>query len=143
MSAVGIAARKVTARAVGIAIRYEKRHGRKPLVVSGRGTFRGFDMISLNEKGEVARTIEVKGTYQPQSIPDSVDTEFTPNLRPIAIHLYVVGSIGSPKPILCVIPREAVKREYLEIVRRIRFKSSFKTQVMPKYRVQEGSPEAS
>ena len=97
--------------------------------------FRGFDLVSMNKKGEVVRTIEVKGTSKKQAIPDAVDTEFTPNLRPIASHLYVVGKVESNRPILYVIPREAIKREHLDVIRRIRFKGNFLSKELPKYRV--------
>lgn len=118
-------------RAIEFVLEYEKSKSREPEDVSRGRLFHGFDIISRNNTGEIVRLIEVKGSTKKQSIPDAYETEFSRDLKLIATHLYLVGSIEK-EPILYIIPREKIKKEHLKPKLGFRFSSTFQTKILPK-----------
>ena len=82
-------------RAIEIAKRYERRHGR--VVVDfqrAKRGFRGFDLLSFSKDRKDVRSIEVKGTQINKRgnalIPIVYETGFTRTKKLVATHLYLV-----------------------------------------------------
>lgn len=81
-------------RAIKVAIRYEKKHGRTPIDFQrGKKGFSGIDLLSYSKDRKDVRSIEVKGTQRKENgnirIPLLFDTEMTRNKRLVATHLYL------------------------------------------------------
>ena len=76
-----------------IAVKYvcdfEAKCGRKPTDMQTNNKFKGFDVLSVSNGGEI-RAIEVKGTTNENNIPDLFETEVSRTKRLIATHLYLV-----------------------------------------------------
>ncbi len=125
----------VDEQAVRIVLEYEKKRGWEPTDVSHNRSVIGYDVLSRN-RNEL-RTIEVKGTRKEYGIPDAAETEFTRNMTLIATHLYVVGNLDNSKlkPILYVIPRKDIKKQYLKIKQTVHFSSAFQKQLPDRYKV--------
>jgi len=116
---------------------YETRNGRNPVDVSKGRKFPGIDIISIDISKDDHRTIEVKAT-KGEGIPDAFETEFTPGLKFVATHLYVVrfeedGKFDS----LHIVPKDVID-EYStsdrygtahRIVRHIKFASGLQTKI--------------
>jgi len=116
-------------KAIKIVLEYEKSQRREPENVSHEHLFRGFDIIS-RKKGKIERLIEVKGSTKKQFMPDAYESEFGRSLKLVASHLYLVGNINK-EPILYIIPRAKIKKEYLIEKLTFRFSSKFQTKVLP------------
>lgn len=86
---------------------------------------KGFDLIA-SKPGENPVKIEVKGCTRPWGIPDLYVTEFDSDRRLVADFLYVVYFINHDAPLLCVIPRDALKPEYIVPKFGYRISSRFK-----------------
>jgi len=128
---------RIEEKAVDFVLDFEKkRTGCDPIDVSRKRSIIGYDVLSMDKNSKIDRTIEVKGTRKGYAIPDAAETEFTRNLTLIATHLYVIGNLDNPNsnPILYIIPRKDMKKEYLSIKRTIHFSTTFQKLLPKNYR---------
>ncbi len=125
----------VSRKAVRFVMDYEKNHDRNVVDVQTNKNFRGFDIFSFSEDKKDIRTIEVKGTERKNGIPDCFETEFTRQKKLIATHMYVVNYSNPELPILYIIPASAFKPEHLRSTTHYKVSSSFKTKILPRYKV--------
>ncbi len=72
----------------------------------------GYDLVLLYPSGK-RRRIEVKGSQKDNMIPDIRVSEFDDEKRLKADFLYFVGNVFKRKPILHVIPRNAIRPQDL------------------------------
>ncbi len=79
--------------------------------VSKNRRHKGYDFLA--RKGHKKVKIEVKECSRPWGIRDPYSTEFDEQKRLVADYLYVVYFIENERPRLCIIPRDAIKREDL------------------------------
>ncbi|NCD01267.1 DUF3883 domain-containing protein [bacterium] len=125
----------ISRKAVKFVLDYEMQQGRTVVDVQSNKQFRGFDVFSFSKDKKDIRTIEVKGTERKNGIPDCFETEFTREKRLIATYMYVVNFSNPQKIILYVIPASAFKPEYLKTTTHYKISSTFRTKILPKYRV--------
>lgn len=125
----------VSKKAIDFVIQYEIKQGRNVLDVQTNKNFRGFDIFSFSKDKKDIRTIEVKGTTRKNGIPDCFETEFTRNKKLIATHMYVVNFVNLKKPDLYIIPASAFKPEHLRETIHYKISSTFKTKILPKYKI--------
>jgi hypothetical protein len=107
---------------------YERKQKRKPVNVSTKNEFVGFDVISISHDGK-HRTIEVKTTQREKSIPDGFENEFTRSLKLVATHLYVVYFDKANKSHLYIVPKKEVDKCKHREHRTIRFNSTLQNQI--------------
>lgn len=125
----------VSKKAIDFVVQYEIKQGRNVLDVQTNKNFRGFDIFSFSKDKKEIRTIEVKGTTRKNGIPDCFETEFTRNKKLIATHMYVVNFVNLEKPDLYIIPSSAFKPEHLKETIHYKISSTFKTKILPKYKI--------
>ncbi len=118
--------RKIDHQAIHIARQYL---GIRDYLVEDLSTNRenkGYDLIAT--RGTETLKIRVKGCARPWDIPDLDATDFDAEKRLVADCLYVVYVIGRKEPKLCIIPREALKPEFVIPKSRYRISSRFKNE---------------
>lgn len=124
----------VSRKAVRFVLRYEKKQDRTVEDVQSNKNYKGFDVLSISKNKKDIRHIEVKGTTR-GGIPDCFQTEFTEFKKLVATHMYVVNYENMQKPVLFIIPASAFKPEHLKTVLHYKISHSFKTKILPKYRI--------
>ncbi|MCZ6904247.1 MAG: DUF3883 domain-containing protein [Acidobacteria bacterium] len=103
--------KSVEKKAMALAESYLKNRGWCVEDVSRKRRHKGYDFLA--RKGRKKVKIEVKGCSHPWGDPRPHSTEFDEQKRLVADYLYVVYFIENERPKLVVIPRDAIKREYL------------------------------
>ena len=115
---------RIELKAIRAAKTYLKNRGYSVADVSKDRRHKGYDLLARKDRKTLK--IEVKGCSRPWGIPDPYVTEFDKEKRLVADFLYVVYFIGRKEPKLCVIPREAIKPEYVAPKLGYRISSKFK-----------------
>ena len=117
---------KIEQKAIAAATRYLTNRGYVVEDVSKNREHRGYDLIA--EQNGVLLKIEVKGCSHLWGIPDPYVTEFDANLKLVADFLYVVYFIDGEKPTVCIIPRDAIKPEFVMPKQSYRVSARFKNE---------------
>jgi len=92
--------------------------------VSKKREHTGYDLIA--EQGGMSFKIEMKGYSHLWGIPDPYLTEFDASRKLVADFLYVVYFIDRKKPTVCIIPRDAIKPEFVVPKQSYRLSARFK-----------------
>ena len=117
---------KIEQKAIAAATRYLTNRGYVVEDVSKNREHRGYDLIA--EQNGASLKIEVKGCSRLWGIPDPYLTEFDANRKLIADFLYVVYFIDGEKPTVCIIPRDAIKPEFVMPKQSYRVSARFKNE---------------
>jgi len=91
---------------------------------SRKSEHHGYDLIARKAQEKPIK-IEVKGCTREWGIPDPYETEFAGG-RLVADLLYIVYFLKQEPPRLCIIPRDAIKPEYVTPKSGWRISSRFK-----------------
>ena len=94
--------------------------------MSKKREHKGYDLIA--EQNGVSLKIEVKGCSNLWGIPDPYVTEFDESRQLVADFLYVVYFIDGKDPTLCIIPRDAIKPEFVAPKQGYRVSTRFKNE---------------
>ncbi len=113
-------------KAIAAATRYLTNRGYAVEDVSKKREHRGYDLIAV-ESG-VSLKIEVKGCSHLWGIPDPYVTEFDVNRKLVADFLFVIYFIDRKKPAVCIIPRDAIKPEFVLPKQSYRVSTRFKNE---------------
>ena len=120
--------RDVEREAMVYAQRFLKHKGYKVTDVARTPGHNGYDLLAERE-GEKLR-IEVKGCTREWGIPDPFFTEFDADRRLVADYLYVVYFLGQEPPRLCIIPRDAIDPDMVQLKQGYRISGRFKKATM-------------
>jgi hypothetical protein len=121
---------RIEQKAIRIAKEYLEVRGYTVEDASRNRQVKGYDLMAKRE-GETLK-IEVKGCSPMWGIPDLYVTEFDAERRLVADFLYVVYFIGRKEPKLCIIPKEAIRPEYVVPKHGYRISSRFKNETILK-----------
>ena len=113
-------------KAIAAATRYLMNRGYAVEDVSKKREHKGYDLIA--EENGVSLKIKVKGCSHLWGIPDPYVTEFDANRNLIADFLYVVYFIDRKDPAVCIIPRDAIKPEFVLPKQSYRVSTRFKNE---------------
>jgi len=112
--------------------RYLEHNRFKVTDVARRPDHKGYDLLAERD-GQKLR-IEVKGCTRKWGIPDLFSTEFDAERRLVADYLYVVYFLGDQPPSLCIIPRDAITPDMVQLKQGYRISGRFKkASVMQQY----------
>jgi len=119
---------RIENRALAFATHFFRKRGCTVEDVSHDRGVLGCDLV-VTCRGKRSK-IEVKGCSREWQIPDLHSTEFDERRRLVADFLCVVYYIGKAPPVLCLIPRRAIKPEHLTKLTRYRIKSGVKKEAV-------------
>jgi hypothetical protein len=118
---------KVEHNAISVSKRHLESQGYIVEDVTRKRAHKGYDLVATRRQERLK--IEVKGCSRMWEIPDPYITEFDKKKRRlVADFLCVVYLIGSKRPKVCMIPREAILPEYVTPKYGWRIKAAFKKQ---------------
>lgn len=117
---------QVEQKAIAVATQYLRNRGYAVEDVSKKREHKGYDLIA--EQNDASLKIEVKGCSRLWGIPDPYVTEFDDERRLVADFLYVVYFIGCEEPTVCIIPRDAIKPEFVLPKHSYRVSARFKNE---------------
>ncbi len=122
--------RKIDHQAIHIARRYLETRGYAVENVSRSPKRESYDLIAKRNAENLR--IAVKACTHPWNIPDLHARELDTERRPIADFLYVVYLTSGQDPKLCIIPREAIKPEFIIPKQRYRISEKLKKEALLK-----------
>lgn len=115
---------RVELQAIAIARDHFERSGYVVNDVSRNRNHKGYDFVLRRDEQQLL--VEVKGCSRKWQIPDLFETEFDVERRLVADLLCVVYIIEGKPESVCLIPRDAIPREYVAPKTGYRISSRFK-----------------